>query len=93
MADNKVQLYTRYPLSSLLIYNGATVAHYFLGAVGIALGYGSVAGYWGGLVYLVLALSEMYLHMPLKVCPNCVYRNPEPLATAGWLVISGRLYT
>ena len=66
-------LYTRYPLSSVLIYNGATVVHYVLGGIGIMLGYGSLIGYVLGSLYLVFSFIEMYVHMPLRVCRNCVY--------------------
>ncbi len=66
--------YTIYPLSSLFIYNGITLLHYLLGAAGIIIGYGfsPVVSLLGGL-YLVLALGQMYILMPLTVCPHCVY--------------------
>jgi len=35
----KVKLYTRYPLSSILIYNGFMIVHYLLGGIGIIIGY------------------------------------------------------
>ncbi len=73
MKTNKVQLYTRYPRRSILIYNGVTVLHFLLGGTGIILGYSSPIGYILGALYLAFAFAEMYLHMPLKVCPNCVY--------------------
>jgi amino acid transporter len=73
MPKNNVQVYTRYPLSSILTYNGTTAVHYLLGGAGIVLGYSSWIGYLIGLLYMVFAFAEMYLHMPLKVCPNCVY--------------------
>ena len=55
------------------MYNGTTVAHYLLGGIGIILGYGSWIGYSLGSLYLAFAFIEMYVHMPLKVCCNCVY--------------------
>ena len=73
MLKSDVNLYTRYPLSSILTYNGTTIAHYLLGGTGIILGYNSWIGYLLGSLYIVLSLAEMYMHMPLKVCPNCVY--------------------
>ena len=73
----KPELYTEYPISSVLIYNGATAAHYMLGGFGIMLGYGSWVGYSLGSLYLVFAFTEMYVHMPLKVCCNCVYYKLE----------------
>jgi len=33
------QRLTKYPLSSMLIYNGTTILHYLLGGIGIILGY------------------------------------------------------
>jgi hypothetical protein len=72
-SQKKPNSYTRYPLSSILIYNGATVAHFVLGGIGIILGYASWIGYLLGSFYLVFSFIEMYLHMPLKVCCNCVY--------------------
>ena len=66
-------LYTRYPLASVLVYNGTTIAHYLLGGIVIMLGYGSGVGYLLGSLYLAFSFGEMYVHMPLKVCPNCVY--------------------
>lgn len=75
----KAELYTRYPLSSVLIYNGATLAHFLLGGIGIMLGYSfsSWAAYAVGCLYLGFALVEMYVMMPLKVCPSCVYYRME----------------
>jgi hypothetical protein len=70
----KVSAYTRYPLSSLLIYNGATALHYLLGGIGIMLGYNfSWGAYLLGFLYLTFAFVQMYVLMPLMVCPNCVY--------------------
>ena len=34
----KAKLYTRYPISNVLIYNGATILHLLLGGIGIILG-------------------------------------------------------
>jgi len=77
----KAELYTLYPISTPWIYNGTTVLHFGLGGTGILIGYG-FAGWLGilfGVLYLVFAFGEMYLLMPLKVCPNCDY---FPLANA-----------
>ncbi len=82
----KAKLYSRYPLSSVVIYNGTTILHFLLGGIGIALGYSfsSWAGYIFGILYLVFSLVEMYVIMPLTVCPNCIYYRAED-----WLCISG----
>ncbi len=73
----KAQLYVRYPLSSVILYNGITVLHFGLGGLGIAMGYRFLAwaGSLFGMLYLILSLAEMYVLMPLVVCPNCVYHR------------------
>ena len=92
LSDKNIQLYTRYPLSSIFIYNGATLAHFLLGATGIVLGYNSLAGNIGGIIYLAFALFEMYLHLPLKVCPNCVYyRLEDSLCISGLNLLSRKI--
>ncbi len=91
---SKAKLYTRYPLSSILIYNGSTVAHYLIGGIGIIIGYcfSSLAGYLFGVLYLVFSFVEMYIIMPLKVCPNCVYYNMEgALCISGLNVVSKKI--
>jgi hypothetical protein len=82
----KVSLFTRYPVTSVLIYNGTTMLHFLLGGAGIMLGYGfsSWAGYLFGVLYLLFSFTEMYIVMPLTVCRNCVYYRLE-----GALCISG----
>lgn len=48
--------------------------HYALGTVGLIWGYqGSLVAYVAGFVYLAFAIVQMYVLMPLLVCPNCVY--------------------
>ncbi len=82
----KAELYKRYPSTSILTYHGSTVLHFVLGGIGIALGYGFAAwaGTLFGALYLVLALAEMYVLMPLTVCPNCVYyRMSEAVCITG----------
>jgi len=75
---DKVKVYARYPVSSVLIYNGTTILHYLLGGLGIILGYNFVKiGYPAGLVYIAFAFVQMYVIMPLKVCPHCVYFRME----------------
>jgi hypothetical protein len=73
LPNKKVVLFTRYPLSSILLYNGITVLHYLLGGTGIILGYRSWYGLLFGSLYVIFAFLEMYILMPLKTCPNCVY--------------------
>lgn len=89
----KLKAYTRYPWSSVFVYNGATVAHYVLGAIGISLGYSfSGIGYLLGVLYLMFAFLQMYVVMPLTVCPNCAYvRMKNSLCVTGLNVVSKRV--
>ena len=88
----KPELHTRYPLSSILIYNGATVAHYVLGGTGIILGYGPWIGYLLGSLYMMFSFWEMYVHMPLKVCCNCVYyKLDDSLCVSGLNLVSRKI--
>jgi ABC-type antimicrobial peptide transport system permease subunit len=87
------ELYIRYPMSSLFIYNGVTALHFLLGGMGIALGYGfSGAAYLAGALYVTFAFGQMYVLMPLMVCRNCTYyRLTNSLCTTGLNVISRRI--
>jgi hypothetical protein len=90
----KAKLYLRYPLSSVLIYNGSTILHFILGGIGIALGYSfsSWVGYTFGALYIALSLLEMYVFMPLTVCPNCVYyRAKDSHCISGLNLISKKI--
>ena len=84
--DIKAKLYSRYPLSSVLIYNSSTIFHFLLGGAGIVIGYSFSpwAGYTFGGLYLLVSFLEMYVIMPLTVCPNCVYHRVKD-----WLCVSG----
>jgi len=86
----KAEVYARYPASSVLIYNGATIFHFLLGAIGVILGYNfSWIAYLFGALYLAFSFAEMYVIMPLTVCPNCVYyRMSNSLCVSGLNVIS-----
>jgi hypothetical protein len=71
------KVYTHYPLANIAVYNGVTLAHYGLGASGLLLGYARwpMLSWTAGMVYLVFALGQMYVLMPLMVCPSCAYRR------------------
>ena len=89
---NNVKVHTRYPLASILTYNGTTVLHYLLGGLGIIIGYDSWTGYLIGSLYLVFSFGEMYVHMPLKVCPNCVYyKLDNSICISGLNVVSRKI--
>ena len=90
---SQTKLHKHYPLSELLIYNGVTLVHFTLGAAGIIIGYDYAALAWiFGIGYLAFALYEMYVVMPLKVCPSCVYyRMDDSLCFSGMNVVSKRI--
>ena len=86
----KAKLYTRFPLSSLLIYNGTTILHYLLGGAGIIVGYNfSVLSVIFGYLYFTFSFLNMYVVFPLTVCPNCVYyRLENSLCISGLNVVA-----
>ena len=92
-AGKKPGAYTRYPVSHIVLYNGVTVFHFLLGGAGIMLGYGpSWLAYLFGALYLVFAFVEMYLVMPLMVCPNCVYYGMKnAVCVSGLNVVSAKI--
>ena len=93
MHSDKPQVYVRYPKSSILAYDGTTVAHYVLGGSGIMLGYGfSWVAYLFGALYLLFAFAQMFVLMPFMVCPNCVYhRMDNSLCVSGMNVVSRKM--
>ena len=92
MSSSSMQLYTRYPLLNIITYNGTTIIHFLLGGTGIILGYNSWLGYLIGITYITFSIIEMYVHMPLKVCPNCVYYKLEnSLCISGLNVVSRKI--
>ncbi len=92
--DTKAKLYSRYPLSSVFIYNGSTFLHFLLGGIGIALGYSFSpwAGYTFGVLYFLFSFVEMYVVMPLVVCPNCAYyRAKDSRCVSGLNILSKKI--
>jgi len=91
--STKARVYPRYPRSSILTYDGTTVAHYLLGGAGIVLGYNlSWVAYLSGALYVAFSLVQMYVLMPLMVCPNCVYYRMEgALCISGMNVVSRKM--
>jgi hypothetical protein len=90
----KAKLYTRYPFLSIMIYNGSTIIHYLLGGIGIIMGYSflSWVGYLLGILYILFSLFEMYIIMPLTVCPNCIYHTLDnSLCISGLNVFSKKI--
>jgi hypothetical protein len=70
-------LYTRYPARSVVLYDGLTVVHFLLGGGALVLAYPWAIGLPVGIVYTLFAFLEMFLLMPLVVCPSCVYYRLE----------------
>ena len=89
----KAKVYPRYPVSSIVIYNGVTALHFLLGGSGIILGYNfSWLAYLFGYLYLGFAFGQMYIIMPLAVCPNCVYyRIKHSRCVSGLNLISQKI--
>lgn len=88
----KAKLHNRYPLSSILTYNISTSLHYLLGGAGIILGYYSWISISLGVLYMVFSFAEMYLLMPLKVCPNCpYYQLKNSLCISGLNIVSRKI--
>jgi hypothetical protein len=86
--------FRRYPLWSVLCLNGLTVAHYAVGCAAILAAYRShpVIAWPVGLAYFVFAIVQLYVLMPLVVCPGCVYRTvPGGRCASGLNLISARL--
>lgn len=70
----KSKNYIKYPFSSILLYNGVTILHFLLGGIGIIIGYDFTNfNYLLGILYLGFSFTEMYILMPIMVCPNCIY--------------------
>jgi hypothetical protein len=72
-------VYRVYPWSSVVLYNGATLLHFGLGTAGLIVAYDrwSAFALAIGAAYLAVALAQMYVMMPLVVCPSCVYRTMD----------------
>lgn len=91
---SKERIYSIYPLTSVLTYNVATVLHYAIGGIGIIVGYNfcAWAGYLFGSLYLMFAFVQMYILMPLAVCPNCVYyRMTNARCVSGLNLVSKKM--
>ena len=86
----KAGLYKKYPVSSILVYNGSTVIHFLLGGAAIMVGYNfSSLSMIFAFLYLAFSFLEMYMIMPLKVCPCCVYfRLERSLCISGLNVVA-----
>ncbi|MFW9942872.1 MAG: hypothetical protein ACFFFT_17690 [Candidatus Thorarchaeota archaeon] len=90
----RAKLYQKYPRFRVIIYESSTVLHFLIGGIGLIIGYTFLRlGYLIGLIYIIFAFLQMYILMPLTVCPNCVYyRMKDSLCVSGLNKIS-RLLT
>ena len=85
-------LYAKYPLYRVILYKGTTITHFILGGLGIMVGYNSLAGYLIGIVYLLFSFTQMYVLMPLTVCPSCIYHKmDDSLCISALNIISKKL--
>jgi len=86
--------FRRYPLWRVLGLNGLTLLQYAVGCAAIALSYRSygIVGWPIAAAYLVYAVVQLYVLMPLVVCPACVYSSiSDGRCASGLNVISARL--
>jgi hypothetical protein len=69
--------FRRYPLWRVLSLNGLTVVHYAAGCAAVLVAYRShpLIAWPIAIAYLVFAMVQFYVLMPLVVCPGCVYRT------------------
>jgi len=84
----------RFGLASVLFYNGLTLAHYLTGAGVLLAAYRErpFLAWPLALAYLVFAVVQFYVLMPLCVCPGCVYRSISgSRCVAGLNALSARL--
>lgn len=89
----KAELYKKYSIFRVFIYESSTILHYLIGGLGLIIGYSFLwLGYLIGLSYIVFAFLQMYILMPLTVCPNCVYyRMGDSRCVSGLNIISRKL--
>jgi hypothetical protein len=87
-------VYRSYPLRDVALYNGVTLLHFGLAAAGLLLVYDRwpVLARALAIVYLVVALGQMYVVMPLVVCVACVYpAMPRARCVSGMNVVAALL--
>ncbi len=92
---SKAKVYRKYPKKNIILYNATTILHFTFAGLGLILGYnflwGGLGGYIFGVIYLLFAFTQMYVIMPLIVCPNCVYYGmKDSVCTSGLNLISKR---
>lgn len=94
MSDKiKPTSYSRYPLKNVITYNLVTILHYIFGFAGIlyALNFSNTAQI-AAVFYVSFAFVQMYVLMPIMVCPNCVYtKKPGMFCVTGLNIIARKL--
>lgn len=91
---SRAELYRKYPAASVVLYNATTAVHFLAGAAVIAVGYdfARAIAISAAALYAVFAFAEMYILMPLSVCPSCVYFALDgSLCVSGLNVLSSRI--
>jgi hypothetical protein len=93
---NKIKVYRKYPKKNIITYNLTTILHFTIAGIGLIIGYnflwGGLGGYIFGMIYLVFAFTQMYIIMPLVVCPNCVYyKMKNSVCTSALNLVSKRI--
>ncbi|MFX1281714.1 MAG: hypothetical protein ACFFA3_20350 [Promethearchaeota archaeon] len=81
----RAKLYQNFPRVRVFVYESSTILHFIVGGLGLILGYAFLQlGYLIGTIYIIFAFLQMYVLMPLTVCPNCVYyRMKDSLCVSG----------
>ncbi len=62
-----------YPLPYVVLYNTTTGGYFLVGTLGIAVIGMSGPSIGLAAAYLLFALGQAYVYMPLSVCPHCAY--------------------
>ena len=78
----------------MALYNGVTLLHFGLATLGLLVAYDRwpAAAWILAIAYLVVALGQMYVVMPLVVCAACVYTTmPGGRCVSGMNVVAARL--
>lgn len=89
----KAKLYKKYSFLRVFTYEFSTILHFLIGGLGLIIGYAFLwLGYLIGVIYIIFAFLQMYILMPLTVCPNCVYyRMEDSRCVSGLNMISRKL--
>lgn len=84
----------RYPLKNIVTYNGITILHYILGSAGIIIALElSTTAKIISILYFIFAFVQMYVLMPVMVCPNCIYTKKTGMLCISGLNVISRMIT